>query len=229
MIMATKSISLTLSASIEIQRLSFIVLALIPVLYYSVTLARYVWNMPYMDDYPVLIDFLNRWPGASAGEQVGLLLEQNNFHRVVWVKVLALLNVGVTGAVNFTFLQLVGNSALFVTAWLLYRSSSVSGRWAFLPVLFLIFQFQSWNNAFWAMAAVSNLWAPAWALLAFYLANQPAEASDRNRLRWLAILVGLVALLTNGNGIVVLPLLCCVTWSVQRIGNPLGRKAKIDS
>ena len=181
-------------------------LALIPILYYTVTLVRYAWNMPYMDDYPVLVDFLNRWSGASVSEQVDLLLEQNNFHRVVWVKVLALLNVGVTGSVNFTFLQLVGNAALLLIAWLLYRSSLAIGRWAFLPALFLIFQFQSWNNAFWAMAAVSNLWAPAWALLAFYLASQLDLGS-----RWWAILVGLVALLTNGNGTVVLPLLCGIT------------------
>lgn len=159
--------------------------------------------MPYMDDYPVLVDFLNRWSGASMSEQMGILLEQNNFHRVVWVKVLALLNVGVTGSINFTFLQLVGNTALLLTVWILYRASSFLNKWAFLPALFLIFQFQSWNNAFWAMAAVSNLWAPAWALLAFYLANQQSD-----RLRWLALLVGLVALLTNGNGLVVLPLLC---------------------
>ncbi|MCY7356957.1 MAG: hypothetical protein LH609_05715 [Rudanella sp.] len=196
------------------------VLALLPTLYYAITLVRYAWNMPYMDDYPVLVDFLNRWPGASMSEQIGLLLEQNNFHRIVWVKVLALMNVGATGAVNFTFLQLMGNAALLLTAWLLHRSSSAIGRWAFLPALFLIFQFQSWNNAFWAMAAVSNLWAPAYALLAFWLASRPDSRSQ-----WLALLVGLVALLTNGNGIVVLPLLC-VSWFCK----PRGREAnKSDS
>lgn len=188
-------------------------LALLPILYYALTLIRYAWNMPYMDDYPVLVDFLNRWSGASMSEQVSLLLEQNNFHRVVWVKVLALINVGVTGSVNFTFLQLVGNAALLLTAWVLYRASSSLNRWAFLPALFLIFQFQSWNNAFWAMAAVSNLWAPAWALLAFYLANQSTIP-----LRWSAILVGLVALLTNGNGLMVLPLLCGVAVFTKPFG-----------
>ncbi len=193
------------------------VLALVPVLYYALTIIRYAWNMPYMDDYPVLVDFLNRWSGASMSEQMGMLLEQNNFHRVVWVKVLALLNVGVTGSINFTFLQLVGNAALLLTVWVLYRANSSLNKWAFLPALFLIFQFQSWNNAFWAMAAVSNLWAPAWALLAFYLANQQSD-----RLRWLALLVGLVALLTNGNGLVVLPLLCGLAVFTK----PYGRQGK---
>jgi len=194
------------------------VLALLPVLYYALTLVCYAWNMPYMDDYPVLVDFLNRWPGASLPERISLLLEQNNFHRVAWVRLLALLNVGVTGNLNFTFLQLVGNSALLLTAWVLYRASSSLNKWALLPALFLIFQFQSWNNAFWAMAAVSNLWAPAWALLAFFLASQPNWRSH-----WLSLLVGLVALLTNGNGLVVLPLLC-VGW----ICNPPYSKDKTD-
>ncbi|KAB7726155.1 hypothetical protein F5984_25085 [Rudanella paleaurantiibacter] len=188
--------------------------ALLPILYYAVTLVRYAWNMPYMDDYPVLVEFLNRWPGASWAARLDGLLEQNNFHRVVWVKALALLNVGVTDTINFTFLQWVGNAALLLTAWLLYRASSSISRWAFLPALFLIFQFQSWNNAFWAMAAVSNLWAPAWALLALWLGSQSGQRSF-----WMGVGIGLVALLTNGNGIVVLPLilLMCVTNSAQPV------------
>jgi hypothetical protein len=185
--------------------------AALPILYYVTTLVRYAWNMPYMDDYPVLVAFLNRWAEASFLQKLDLLLEQNNFHRVVWVKMLALLNVGITGTINFTFLQLAGNAALLLTAWLLYRASENLNRWAFLPVLFLIFQFQSWNNAFWAMAAVSNLWAPAWALLAFWLASRPTERSG-----WWALGIGLVALMTNGNGIVVLPLLCCLLWNSRQ-------------
>ncbi|WP_157580192.1 hypothetical protein [Rudanella lutea] len=190
--------------------------ALLPILYYAVTLIRYAWNMPYMDDYPVLVEFLNQWPGASWTARLDSLLEQNNFHRVVWVKALALLNVGVTGTISFTFLQWVGNIALLLTAWLLYRASSSISRWAFLPALFLIFQFQSWNNAFWSMAAVSNLWAPAWALLAFWLAGRPGSRS-----LWMSVCVGLVTLLTNGNGIIVLPLLC-----VHHFTNSLGQQAE---
>ncbi len=48
------------------------------------------------------------------------------------------------------------------------------------------------------MAAMSNLWAPAWALMAFWLAGRGCEG-------W-ALLVGVVALITNGNGVLVLPL-----------------------
>lgn len=181
-------------------------LAALPVVFYYVVLGWFAYDMPYMDDYPALVHFLNRLPGASAMERVRLLLEQNNFHRVVWVKAVAWLGYALTGRVSFTFLQYVGNVSLFLIAWLLWRAWSTRraevGTQAlvqFLPVLFLLFQFQSWNNVFWAMAAVSNLWAPAWALLAFWLAGQ-------RRAGW-ALLVGVVALLTNGNGILVLPLL----------------------
>lgn len=180
----------------------WLVLAALPVVYYFGVLFWFAYDMPYMDDYPVLVTFLNKLPKASASETTRLLLEQNNFHRVVWVKVIAWLSYALTGRVSFTFLQLVGNGALLLVAWLFWRSTAdrnAKNGWFFLPVLFLIFQFQSWNNAFWAMAAMSNLWAPAWALLAFWLAS-------RRRLGW-ALLVGVVALLTNGNGILVLPLL----------------------
>lgn len=182
-------------------------LAALPVSYYFVVLIWFAYDMPYMDDYPVLVNFLNRLPGASAGERWWLLLEQNNFHRVVGVKAVTWLMYALTGRVNFAFLQVLGNASLLLVAWLLYKSSWVKlhanygflSLMPFLPVLFFLFQFQSWNNAFWAMAAMSNLWAPAWALLAFWLASRRREG-------W-ALLIGIVALLTNGNGILVLPLL----------------------
>lgn len=181
-------------------------MAAIPVAYYFIVLIWFAYDMPYMDDYPVLVNFLNQLPGASAGERWRLLLEQNNFHRVVWVKGVAWLLYALTGQVNFAFLQLLGNESLLLVAGLLYKPLTLKNRdkhglplLAFLPVLFLLFQFQSWNNAFWAMAAMSNLWAPAWALLTFWLASRQREG-------W-ALLVGVMALLTNGNGILVLPLL----------------------
>lgn len=184
-------------------------LAALPTLYYFGILGWYAYNMPYMDDYPVLVNFLNKLPAASPTETVRLLLEQNNFHRVVWVKLVAWLSYALTGQVSFTFLQILGNVALLLTGWLFWQSSktlrsndqktNVSGDFLIFTIACLLFQFQSWNNTFWAMAAMSNLWAPAWALLAFWLTTRQREG-------W-ALLAGVVALLTNGNGILVLPLL----------------------
>lgn len=199
-------------------------LAAITVLYYAVTVLRYAYNFPYMDDYPVVVNFLNRLPNAGTfGEKVALLLEQNNFHRLVLAKLIALAEVTLTGSVDFRVMQYVGLGALLGTAWLLWRSSESPGSDAipsrngiakaevrlacFLPVLFLLFQFQGWNVAFWSIVAVSNVGAPALALLAFYLAHRGREG-------W-AVGVGLVALFTNGNGILVLPLLT-ICWLIQQ-------------
>lgn len=180
-----------------------VVLAVLPVLYYGVTVVRYAYNFPYMDDYPTVVEFLTKLPTATGGwEKLNLLLAQNNFHRVVWVKGVAWLSIVLSGQVNFTFLQYLGNASLLLTAYLLFRltrSGQATSTVIFLPACYLLFQFQSWNNTFWSMAAMSNLWAPAWALLAFYLASRRQEA-------W-AIGISLIAMFTNGNGILVLPLL----------------------
>ncbi|MBO0939406.1 hypothetical protein J2I47_22850 [Fibrella sp. HMF5335] len=200
----------------------------LPVLYYIGTVLWYAYDFPYMDDYPVVVDFLNKLPAATTvGEKVALLMEQNNFHRLVLAKGIAWANVLLTGSVDFRVLQYVGLFFLLLTAWVLWQTG-VKGRPArsqtpldevadkedgmlsallFLPVLFLLFQFQGWNIAFWSIVAVSNVGAPALALLAFYLANRQREG-------W-AILMGLVALFTNGNGIVVLPLLV-LCWAFQQ-------------
>ncbi len=191
------------------------VLAALPVLYYVGTVLWYAYDFPYMDDYPVVVDFLNRLPAAtSIGNKVALLMEQNNFHRLVLAKAIAWANVLLTGSVDFRVLQYAGLLFLLLTAWLLWKSGIETEHRSFadstltvVPVLFLLFQFQGWNIAFWGIVAVSNVGAPALALLAFYLAN-------RRRETW-AILVALLALFTNGNGIVVLPLLA-VCWLVQQ-------------
>ena len=190
-------------------------IAAVPVLYYVGMVLGYAYDFPYMDDYPVVVDFLNRLPGAGTlGEKVALLLEQNNFHRLVLAKLIAWANVGLTGSVDFRVMQYVGLVALLGTSGLLFGSVSyaISPNYGvtiayFLPVLFLLFQFQGWNIAFWPIVAASNVTAPALALLAFYLANRRREG-------W-AIGVALVALFTNGNGILVLPLLL-ICWLLQQ-------------
>lgn len=196
----------------------------IPVLYYVGTVLWYAYDFPYMDDYPVVVDFLNRLPGAGTfSGKVALLLEQNNFHRLVLAKLIAWLNVALTGSVDFRVMQYVGLLALLGTSWLLYRSAESPAsvvkpaHYRFtteagasvlqLPVFFLLFQFQGWNIAFWSIVAASNVTAPALALLAFYLANRRREG-------W-AVVVALIALFTNGNGILVLPLLV-VCWLLQQ-------------
>lgn len=199
------------------------VIAAIPVLYYVGTVVWYAYDFPYMDDYPVVVDFLNRLPAATTfSEKTTLLLEQNNFHRLVLAKLIAWLNVALTGSVDFRVMQYVGLLALLGTSWLLYRSAEVSASIVKpahyqvtteagasilqLPVFFLLFQFQGWNIAFWSIVAASNVTAPALALLAIYLANRRREG-------W-AIGVALIALFTNGNGILVLPILL-MSWLFQ--------------
>lgn len=201
--------------------------AVVPVGYYVGTVLWYAYDFPYMDDYPVVVDFLNRLPAAHTfGKKTALLLEQNNFHRLVLAKLIAWVNVALTGSVDFRVMQYVGLLTLLSTSWLLWRNYAVSpgygvttGKsfWVFLPVLFLLYQFQGWNIAFWSIVATSNVTAPTLALLAFWLGNRKRKGFGEGYGKGWAIGVGLVALFTNGNGILVLPLLA-VGWALQ--GHP---------
>ena len=198
-------------------------LGILAVLYYAATVLAYAYDFPYMDDYPVVVDFLNRLPAAhTIGQKMTLLLEQNNFHRLVLVKLLAWANVGLTGSVSFLLLQYVGLAALLATAALLWRSGTeipASARLVAQPgfftteagasVLLLLFQFQGWNVAFWPIVAVSNVVAPLLALAAFGVAFRPGTVPGQltgARVTG-AVGLGLLALFTNGNGLLVLPLL----------------------
>ncbi len=104
------------------------VVAAIPVVHYVGVVCWYAYDFPYMDDYPVVVDFLNRLPQAHTfSEKMALLLEQNNFHRLVLARLIAWANVGLTGSVDFRVMQYVGLLALLGTSWLLSKHTPRPG------------------------------------------------------------------------------------------------------
>jgi hypothetical protein len=206
-----------------VNRFAFL-LAALPLLWYGVVVIIFAQNFPYFDDYPAIVSWVERWSAPGANHWA-LLTEQHNFHRLVWLRLVLLVDLMLTGRIDFRALQYVGNLSVVLLAGLLWRQSpgEKNRGWVWLVAVWLLVQTQSWNNMFWSMAGLSNLYAPAFALLAFggLTVPQGASADRLNGAFLLTLSAGLLATLTNGNGILVLPLLAAgfgLTGRFRRAG-----------
>ena len=187
-------------------------LGAIVLLIYGFCLLRYGYNFFLYDDYSILLQTPLSWQQSpSFSDRFGLLFQQNNEHRVAYLRLITILDWKLFGSVQPIHLLMVGNSSLLLVGGILYKnlddSPFFSRGWVFLPVLFLLFQFQSWDNTFWAMASLQNFGILGWVLLALYAAQQKRVL--------LALLGLLLAVFTSGNGLFLGPILIAL-WLVEK-------------
>ncbi|TAG65511.1 MAG: hypothetical protein EAZ26_10405, partial [Runella slithyformis] len=163
---------------------------------------HYALNIPKWDDHVFKATILNYAHADSFGAKIYELYRQHNEHRVALTRLVALMDFGLFGTLSYKHLMLFGNLALLVIGWLLVRffKATVAPVWYALPVVSLWFSLAFWENAFWGMAAIQNLWVVAFAMLAFWFVGQ----QDR-QWGW-AILFAFCATFTSGNGLGVWPI-----------------------
>ncbi|HEY4284740.1 MAG TPA: hypothetical protein VGM62_16890 [Chthoniobacterales bacterium] len=163
---------------------------------------RYSYNFPYFDDFEVILGFLNSFlTTENLSNKVHLLFEQHGEHRVVFDRAIALAEYWISGKIDFRSLILIGNAALAVLLILFYRAVEQRRQFhplALAPIALILFNFRYFQTIFWAMAALQNLWVLCFAFGAFYFLFQaPVYAT------FIAILLGLFATYTSGNGMAV--------------------------
>jgi hypothetical protein len=182
------------------------ILIAFPVVFYFVTLCYFQFNFPFYDDYNVVLKTVLDWQSTSSFSQKAYqLFAQHNEHRLVVVRSLSLLDYILRGQVVFTDLIWLGNLSLVVVAWVLLRShtkvlfSSITYCLSLITPILLLFQFQSWDNQFWAMASIQNFGIYAFVCLSIYFAK---EQKPHLSLLFAALCIG-----TSGSGLFIVPTL----------------------
>ncbi|RRA98716.1 hypothetical protein [Larkinella rosea] len=179
-------------------------LLLIPVFIYYRTVYNNAVNVPFEDDFDSALKFLSSYlfKTNSLVDRVKLIFSQHNEHRIVFDRLVFLLDYYLTGFLNFRHLILVGNLSLVFLAYLLFRSSFPGMRLAdkllyFVPVAFGLFQLHFWELTVWGMASLQNLYVVVFALLGFYALSQTPKKAN-----WfvVACVAGVAAAFTSGNG-----------------------------
>ncbi|QKZ15858.1 hypothetical protein HU175_22410 [Spirosoma sp. KUDC1026] len=186
----------------------------LPVLIFFGIWQVYAVNVAKWDDH-ALREFLFNFDRESAlSDKIYLLFKQHNEHRIVYDRIVTLLDYQLTGKLNFRHLMLIGNLslvgllALFVA---ILRREKRPVLYA-LPVSLLLFNLSQWENMYWGMAALQNFSVVLWVLGSLYFLSYTN--------RWgVAFLLAMLATLTSGNGMAIWPL-GFVLLALQIAGSP---------
>jgi hypothetical protein len=172
-------------------------LAAVIFVFWSATF-RFSYNFPYYDDFQNLIQFICNFIQAdSALVKTKLLFEQNFEHRVVFAKLLTLLQYLITGQVSIKWLIFLGNLSLLGTVFIFarYLSKKQISLLALLTMTCLLFQAQHYEDTIsWATCSLQHAPCLFFSLWSFHLALARRNAFASGSL-------ALLALFTSANGL----------------------------
>lgn len=151
-----------------------ILLGITPILFFVYYVWQYTINVPFLDDnlyYTKAVIDVNK--SESFSEIFRIFMRQHTIteHKTPVSRLVAYLLYKITGTLNFfTFAQL-GNLTLFgilFLFWRFFRKHAWNIAY-FLPIPFLIFQMQTYENQFWMGCAWLYYPIGLWQMVTFYL------------------------------------------------------------
>ena len=184
----------------------------LPIILYFYFLSEYSLNIPKWDDHALkafILEFDNA-NGFLAKFQT--FFKQHNEHRIAFDRLITLIVFKIHGTIDYRWLMWVGNFTLIGTTFIFYKifQKQKASLWFFVPVPFILFQLQLWENTFWGMAALQNFGIIFFIYGLIYLIS-----SDKKTHFYLALIFVFFATYTSGNGITVFPI-CIVLLLLQR-------------
>ena len=184
----------------------------LPIILYFYFLSEYSLNIPKWDDHALkafILEFENA-NGFLAKFQT--FFKQHNEHRIAFDRLITLIVFKIHGTIDYRWLMWVGNFTLIGTTFIFYKifQKQKASLWFFVPVPFILFQLQLWENTFWGLAALQNFGIIFFIYGLIYLIS-----SDKKTHFYLALIFVFFATYTSGNGITVFPI-CIVLLLLQR-------------
>jgi len=170
-------------------------------------------DVPFLDDWDALLGFQIYWSGAETlGARLRLLFDPHNEHLLAVPRALVLVVHGLSGRIDFTWLNLIGNACgvgLLVALWPSFwpgRPTSTRAV-AFLPAVLLVAQPQAWTAVLSPTVSISNLG------VMFLAAACYAALAKAGRARLaLAAACAAAAIFCSANGILVALLGAGIPW-----------------
>ena len=133
----------------------------IPLVGYLWVFKTYAINMPFLDDYDVMLGWMHQFLSSDTLHgKLYLLFQQHFEHRIVFDHLIELLCFLIFHKINFIFLSFVGSVGLFgIVAVLLYagRKAGLS-YFELIPVPFLLLTWSQNELIVFAMASLQQYW-----------------------------------------------------------------------
>ena len=196
------------------------VLCLIPVQYYINLIINNAVNTPFFDDFDSIARFINLFTDTdSLGEKLNLVLSQHNEHRMAFLRLVAVSVFYLWGHLDFILLCYIGNAALALIAYFLFRSFKTNGKYKvlfFSPVVFLLFQPQYYDTLLLPTTLLSSFYVSLFALVTLFFIEK------KSRISFIAACIfSVCTAFTLGNGLLIFPLglaSFCLQRSFRRAG-----------
>lgn len=179
-------------------------LCLLPVLIYTWVFKVIALNVNYVAFDDILI--LGIIPEFSKADLAGkwrLLTTLFPEHRLVFSRSVILLLQKTFGTVNLVWPMIIANvcwAFCAVVFYRAYRHLKIS-VWYFVPVMWLWFNIQSFENIFWGVSSLCNFGVILFVLCALYFAVYKPEKTA------ISLLFAVAATFTYGNGLMVFPVI----------------------
>jgi len=179
-----------------------------PILFYTL-LFRNVSNIPFYDDYYAFLDFLNQLTPIHgvAARLSYFLASQHNEYKLFLLHGLAWVQFALFGHFDFRIDSATGNGFILLLALLLWKTflpnqKDLAARLTlFIPISWLLFQFQNWENLNWAASGLQHLAVLPFALGAIYLLLRGG------RIAFIIATISLIlAIGSDGNGLLMVPI-----------------------
>ena len=182
---------------------------LFPPIFFYTLLFRNVSNIPFYDDYYAFLDFLNQLvPLHGAAAKLSCLLtSQHNEYKLFLLHGLAWLQIGIFGHLDLRVDSAIGNGFILLLGILLWKTflpnqKDLGARLTlFIPVSWLLFQFQNWENLNWAASGLQHLAVLPFSLGAIYLLLRGGRFAF-----FAAALSLIIAIGSDGNGLLLIPI-----------------------
>ncbi len=182
---------------------------LAPIVVFYSLLALTVSDLPFLDDYLSVLNFLNAHVVLpTVGMRIGhLLTTQHNEYRLVFESAIFWLQYDLMGGVNFQVLCALGNIfvlLIFVLLWQVsFPGTSQEVRAMLLvPAAFFLFQLQYASTLNWAMGGLQNLPVLFFAFLALILLTRDGSLDQTRVFFACAVIAVLLAIASSGNGFI---------------------------
>ena len=183
------------------EKFSAIVLSML-LLIYIFTVLKYTSMMPIEDDYGAVLRFLNDYLNMNnILDKFKLLFAQHMEHRIVFNRLVELLQFKLFGEVNFIYLTLFGNLGwllIIYILWMYSKKNNFITLFSFIPVALMMLAFSHSSLMSWAMASIQQYWQLLFSILAIL-------SLTHNR-PYIAYTFMIIAIFTGGGGLALIPI-----------------------
>lgn len=166
---------------------------------------KYTVNMPFWDDYTATLIFLNNFLSSETfWEKVSLVFSQHNEHRIVFNRIVELLQLTFFGEINFSHQVFVGNIGWMLTAIICFKVFDKSDRslWYFLPVVLMMTSITHYEIMLWAMGSLQNYYQMFFVFGSIYFLTGPINKKSQ-----FAVYIFVpIALFTSGGSVWLIPI-----------------------